>query len=60
MVQQQQHISSTHSEDGRDSKSACEASASEVQQLKAELQAALTRLRDAGTHLRSLTWQVQE
>lgn len=45
---QQQHISRASSEDGTDSRPPWEAQATELQQLKADLLAAQTRLRDAG------------
>ena len=48
MVQQQQNSSRASSEDGRDSLHAAEAHGAELQQLKSDLLAAQTRLRDSG------------
>lgn len=47
-MQQQPHTSRASSEDGRDNRLAWEAQIAELQQLKADLLAAQTRLRDAG------------
>ena len=48
VMQQQQHSSRTSSEDGTENRPPWEAQSAELQQLKAELLAAQTRLRDAG------------
>ena len=46
--QQQQQLSQGSSEDGREDRTAWEAQAAEVQQMKADLLVANSRLRDAG------------
>ena len=48
MMHQQQHTSRASSENGKDNRPPWEAQAAELQQLKADLLAAQTRLRDAG------------
>ena len=56
--QQQQHTSRASSEDGRDIRLSCEAQIAELQQLKADLLAAQTRLRDAGEFM--VVWSKRE